>query len=85
MVVLPEGEVRLSLAEDGDHAFAGKNGLTVTLRVEDGRVRFTHSDCPDKVCVHTGWLSRAGQTAACLPAGVLVRVEGEDTVDIVAG
>ena len=90
VVVTPQGETILPLSQNGTFAFEGRDGLSVTLRVEDGRIRFEESGCPDKVCVHTGWLSRSGQTAACLPAGVILRVEGdtgdEDAdVDIVAG
>lgn len=53
---------------------------------ENGHVHFEEANCPDQVCVHTGWLSMPGQIAACLPARVLVRIEGELTdkdVDIV--
>jgi len=42
----------------------------------DGAIAFESSDCPDKVCVHTGRLRRAGQTAACLPNGLLLKIAG---------
>ena len=90
VVVTLQGETALPLSRDGTFSFEGRDGLSVTLRVEGGRIRFEESGCPDKVCVHTGWLSRSGQTAACLPAGVILRIEGgadagTDGVDIVAG
>lgn len=89
MVTTPAGETVLSLNRPGTYTFAGKNGLTVQLAVEEGRICFLSSGCPDKICVRSGWLSRTGQTAACLPAGVVVRVEaaasGGSTVDMVAG
>lgn len=50
---------------------------------ERGRIRFVWSDCPDGVCVRTGWISRVGQTAACVPNRVLIKITGdagEDTV-----
>ncbi len=83
----PEGTVSLSLSEEGRYPFTGQDGIQVLVEVQDGRVRFAESGCPDKVCVHTGWLSRAGQTAACLPAGILIKVEKADGdgVDAVAG
>lgn len=86
-IVLPDRNVTLSLEEDGRYSFTGKGGIQVTIEVQDGRVRFAESGCPDKVCVHTGWLSRAGQTAACLPAEILIKVVGadEDDIDAVAG
>lgn len=51
------------------------NGYTYTIRVEEGRARVLTADCPDRVCVVTGWLSRPGQLAACVPGRMLLRVE----------
>ncbi|MGI6264034.1 MAG: NusG domain II-containing protein [Acutalibacteraceae bacterium] len=81
VVTAPDGERTISLAKDGDTVLTGRDGHTVTLRVENGRIRFLESDCPDRVCVNSGWLSRAGQTAACVPAGIAVRVTGDAGVD----
>ena len=65
----------LDLSADGDHAVPGRIGTSV-LRVEAGRVRFTDSPCPGRICVHSGWLERSGEVAACLPNGVVVEVQG---------
>ncbi len=54
-----------------------------TLEAENGSIRFSNAECPDQVCVHTGWISRPGQIAVCLPAGVIIKIEGEsDDMDI---
>lgn len=55
----------------------------VILRVEPGRVRFQKAECPDQICVNTGWLTSPGQTAVCLPARASVRIEGAGGVDAV--
>lgn len=52
-----------------------------TLLVEKGRIRYEHSDCPDKTCVHTGWLSRPGQLAACLPNRTYIKIVGNQDAD----
>jgi hypothetical protein len=52
------------------------------VRAENGRIRFEAAKCPDQICVHTGWISNPGQTAACLPARVLIRLEGTPTGDV---
>lgn len=87
VVTFPDGEERISLNREGETVVSGKSG-PVRLRVEDGRIAFIESGCPDRVCVHAGWLSREGQSAACIPQGVLVRIEsGTDDlppVDVVA-
>ncbi len=48
----------------------------VRLRAGPGFIEFLSSDCPDQVCVRTGRLTRAGETAVCLPARISVRLEG---------
>lgn len=50
------------------------HSLTVTLYPDGAAV--TKADCPDRTCVRTGKLERAGETAVCLPAQVSVRLEG---------
>ncbi|MGN0520460.1 MAG: NusG domain II-containing protein [Candidatus Fimenecus sp.] len=50
----------------------------VVLVVENHTVAFLSADCPDKVCVNTGALSRVGEVAACVPTGTVVTVKGEN-------
>lgn len=49
----------------------------VVLETENGTIRFSQSDCPDAVCVHTGALSRAGEIAACVPNKTVVVLKSE--------
>jgi hypothetical protein len=49
---------------------------------EKGRICFMEADCPDRVCVNTGWISRPGQVATCLPAGVVVKIIGTDDGEV---
>ena len=51
----------------------------------NGRVRINKADCPDQVCVLTGWLTRNGQISACVPGRVLIRIEGHLSTDNEAG
>ena len=45
-----------------------------------------HSDCPTQDCVHTGLISRGGQSIVCLPGRISVTLEGGGTaVDTVIG
>ena len=51
------------------------------IELEPGRIRYRSADCPDHLCVAAGWLSRAGDTAACLPGRSLIRLRaGRETV-----
>ncbi len=48
----------------------------VVLKVEPGAIGYESSNCPDKLCVRTGRLTRPGDTAACLPSKTVVVLEG---------
>ena len=60
----------------------GENGVEVTITFTPQGAAVTASTCPDQVCVQTGQLTRAGESAICLPARVTLRLEGGgDSVD----
>lgn len=67
---------------------AGEQTITVnhtTITVRDGTVFFSESDCPDGVCMKTGALDCAGDSAACVPNRVAITIRGEKPdVDAVA-
>ncbi|HHY91473.1 MAG TPA: NusG domain II-containing protein [Clostridiales bacterium] len=52
----------------------GKN----IVEIGEGKVRIVEADCPDQVCVRTGWISNSGQTVVCLPHKLVVEIEGEE-------
>lgn len=54
------------------------------ILVERGRIRFEKANCPDLVCVKTGWLSESGDSAICLPNHTSIKIEGANPkVDVV--
>ena len=52
------------------------NGGTNILVVENGEAWVSEADCPDKVCMGMGKISRNGEFIACLPNRVLIVIEG---------
>ncbi len=46
---------------------------------EKGEIYFSDSDCPDKICIHSGILSITGHTAACLPNGIMIKIVSGDS------
>lgn len=62
-------------------------GYTLHLRLSSGGVEMAAADCPTQDCVHTGRISRPGQSIVCLPARVSVTLAGTaaDGVDAVLG
>ena len=87
MTQLPDGPVRIE----------GRGGYTLTLSPSYSDLPFSpewsgrvsESDCPGQDCVHSGAVSRAGQSIVCLPARIVVQLEGgaaaDDGVDLVIG
>ncbi|NLI57913.1 MAG: NusG domain II-containing protein [Clostridium sp.] len=56
----------------------------VIIHAENGRIRFYKSNCPDQVCVNSGWISKKGEMAVCLPYRIIIKIEGVDSeVDII--
>jgi len=64
-------------------------GHTLCIVIENQTAYVSSSDCPDKVCLHQGEISSAGETVICVPSGVVLKILGEgsheDDNDIVAG
>ena len=50
------------------------NGYTLTVTAEDGGLRVSEADCPTQDCVHTGAISRSGQSIVCLPARIIIQL-----------
>jgi hypothetical protein len=52
-------------------------------------IQVSRSDCPTQDCVHTGTISRSGQSIVCLPARIIIQLEGGtesgDGPDLVIG
>ena len=64
------------------------NGYTLHMEFCPG-ARVVSSDCPTQDCVHTGVVTYGGQSIVCLPARIVVRMEGgavpSDAPDAVLG
>lgn len=68
--------IQVPLNRDQVLRVQGKLGESV-VEIKEGRVRFLHSPCSGKQCVHSGWAKRGGEFAACLPNEVSFTVLGQ--------
>lgn len=81
----------VTLDRGADKTFSIPQDANVIFQLyQDGSIAFIESDCPDKVCIHAGRLKTAGQFAACLPNGIVMKIvplkeHGEDDADIIIG
>ncbi|MDR1664988.1 MAG: NusG domain II-containing protein [Clostridiales bacterium] len=76
-----DGRVVKNFALTADNIFSIEQNPHLRFEVKNGAAAFIASDCPDKICVRTGFLSRAGQTAVCLPNKVSLRIVGAGEPD----
>ncbi len=81
---------RFLLVKEEERIYKSR-GYTLHIRVEKSGTGFsvavTDSDCPGKDCVHTGAISRVGQSVVCLPARLSIQLTGtqDGSVDAVIG
>ncbi len=66
---------RYPLSESGRFELNGGSNILV---IEDGAARVTEANCPDKLCVRQGAISRSGETIVCLPNRLVVTVVGAE-------
>lgn len=52
------------------------------IRISKGYVQILDADCPDKVCVKDGSISKPGQSLVCLPNRVVVEIKGDKNVEV---
>ena len=81
---------RLPLKEaDGSEWTISSNGYTLHVILTAEGVWVESADCPTQDCVHTGTITRTGQSIVCLPARIIIRLEGgtvdKDVPDVVIG
>lgn len=50
-----------------------------TVVVKDQKIGIIEADCPDKICISEGFISKPGATAVCLPHKVLIEVRSTAT------
>ena len=72
-----DGDEVYPLNKDGVFSL---NGGTNTLVIENGEAWVSEANCPDKVCMGMGKISKNGEFIACLPNQVIIVVEsGEES------
>lgn len=72
-IVYQNTRIVLPLSENTEKDVGGH--LTVTIR--DGYAWVSASDCKNRTCVHTGKISRVGESIVCAQNRVAVTVIGE--------
>lgn len=61
----------LDLSKEKDRTFTVEyKGRKNTIEIKDGRIRMLEGECPDQICVDTGWLE--DMPIVCLPNRLVI-------------
>lgn len=89
--IYQDGELLTSIPLDGVDApycftVTGENGCVNELEVRSGSIGMVSADCPDKLCVHQGFIDRPGLPIVCLPNKLVIQLREADSesIDIIA-
>ena len=81
-IYLLEKDIEIKVKHDGH--------LNI-VSIKNKKVYMEYSDCRNQICVHTGEITRPGDTIVCLPNYVIVEITGnegggdeDDSVDVIA-
>lgn len=80
---------RVALEGAAEERVYSGNGYTLTAEFRPEGVKVLEADCPTQDCVHTGTISRGGQSIVCLPGRIIIQLVGgpadESAPDVVIG
>ena len=58
------------------------DGGTNTIEVRQGSIGIIAADCPDKICVHQGFIINSLTPITCLPHRLVIEIRGSSTGDL---
>ncbi|MBQ2803666.1 MAG: NusG domain II-containing protein [Lachnospiraceae bacterium] len=62
----------------------GDNGCTNVLEIRTGSIGIVSASCPDKLCVHQGFIDSSLLPITCLPNKVVIQVRSETSQNTAA-
>lgn len=74
-------EIKLNELQDSEYIYI-KGEVNQVILAKKGMIRFLESNCPNQTCVKTGWLTKPGDKAVCIPSKVVITLTGKQEVDI---
>lgn len=82
-VVIIDGEPvkEIELSEDTSHetfTFYPSEGQYNIIEVDGTKIRNKEDNSPDQIAVKTGWISKPGETAICLPHKLIIEIKAKD-------
>ena len=53
------------------------------IEVKNGKIGIISANCPDKTCVNSGFISKPGQIAVCVPSKLIIQINGKSNADAI--
>lgn len=66
-----------SIDDNEEIKIKSKEGYNI-VKIHDHGVQITDASCPDKVCVHSGFITKPSESIVCLPNRVHVKITTDD-------
>ncbi len=66
------------------YTFTDEDGHENVLQIENGKIRMIEANCPDQVCVDTGWVNSSLKPIVCLPARLVIQIETDAETEALA-
>jgi len=84
--VLIDGKLYTSASLDTPQTITiDQQNRYAVIEIKDKQVRMVSANCPDKLCVKQGYISKAGQSIVCLPQKIVIVLKGNKTYDVITG
>ncbi|MDD2493749.1 MAG: NusG domain II-containing protein [Tissierellia bacterium] len=75
------GKYVLDMNYKNEFTITTNNGYN-TIKIEEGKIWVTDTDCPDKYCQNQGKISGVGEVIVCLPNKLLIKIVGHENKDV---
>lgn len=66
-----------SINDEEEIKIENEEGYNI-IKIHDHGVEITEASCPDKVCVHTGFIKKPSESIVCLPNKVHIKISTDD-------
>lgn len=64
-----------TVTESRTFTIEGDHGASNTIEIRPGEIGIIEASCPDKVCIHMGFIKNNMLPISCLPNGLIIRIE----------
>lgn len=82
VAVYKDNELYKEIQLDEEVEFTIKDGEHINkVKVHDNGVEVTEANCPDKVCVKTGFITKPSQSIVCIPNKLNIKIIDNNSSD----